>query len=131
MTLRKKVIKKLKEYGIKIFNDYEIKNENEYIFYVEDMILFVNDKENYISITFQVTTKPERSATLALILNQIKSPELHIMEPFIFNTKNEFVSGEKAYKLIKNTDRHDMLNEYQKQKNYTDILMNSKKLHEC
>lgn len=131
MILRKQVIKKLKEFGITIYNKHEIKNEDEYVLYSENMILFVNDTEKYIGITFQATTKPERAATLILIINQIKDAEIHIMEPFIFNENNEFIAGDDAYKLIEDTDKMESLKEYTKQQFYTEMLLSAKKYHEC
>lgn len=136
MILRKHVVRKLDEYGIPIYNKIDAKtkesnNEDEYVIYSENMILFVNDKEKYIGVTFQATTKPEKAATLILIMSQIKGAEIHIMEPFIFNDKHEFISGDEAYQLIKETDRIDLINEYTKKQVYTEMLLSAKKFHEC
>lgn len=130
MTLTKQVEKKLNEYGVEIFNDYHIEKDDEHVFYAESMIIFVNDKEHSISVTFQATTKPERAATLALILNQVKRTPIHVMESFIFNEKNEFISGEKAYNLIKAADNEKVFREYQKQQVFAHILENAD-CHEC
>lgn len=130
MNLVNQVTKKLNEYGITIFNDYKMEKEVEHVYYVESMIIFVNDIDRTIGVTFQVTTKPERSATLALILNQIKKATINIMEPFIFNDKNEFISGEKAYKLIKQTDKVKLLQKYNEERFYTDILEKAD-CHKC
>lgn len=123
-SLTKKVRKKLDEYGIEIFNDYQIDKTNEYVFYAENMIIFVSESEPSISITFQATAKPERSATLALILNQIPKTPINIMEPFIFDQDNRFVSGSEAYKLIEKVDKTKIAEEYHKQKAYQEILEN-------
>ncbi len=136
MILRKHVIRKLKEFGIPIYNKYDIKsndknNEVEYVLYSENMILFINDIEKYIGVTFQATTKPERAATLILILAQIQGSEIHIMEPFVFNENHEFVSGDQAYKLISETDKEQVLNEYVKKQSYIEMLLSAKKFHEC
>jgi len=127
-SLTKQVDQKLNEYGIKIFNDYKV--DDEHVYYSESMIVFVNDIDRSIGITFQATTKPERAATLALILNQIKRAVINIMEPFIFNERNEFISGDKAYKLIKQADKVKLLKEYNKQKFYSDVLEKAH-CHEC
>jgi hypothetical protein len=136
MILRNHVVKKLKEFGIPIYNKYDIKsnnknNEDEYVLYSENMILFINDIEKYIGVTFQATTKPERAATLILILAQIKGSEIHIMEPFVFNENHEFISGDQAYNLISETDREQAFNEYTKKQAYTEMLLSAKKFHEC
>lgn len=130
MSLTNQVRKKLDEYGIQIFNHYKIEGDGDYVYYADSMIVFVNEEERSISITFQATTKPERSAALALILNQIKRTEIHIMSPFIFNEKNEFISGEAAYELIKRVDQSKLLSQYHKEQVYADMLANAK-CHEC
>jgi hypothetical protein len=130
MSLTKQVTQKLDEYGIEIFTDYDIEQEGEHVFYAECMIIFVNDVENTIGITFQATTKPERAATLALILNQLREAEMHIMDPFIFNEKNEFISGKDAYQLIEDADKAKIKKEMVRQDIYSHILQTSK-CHEC
>jgi hypothetical protein len=130
MSLTKQVTQKLDEYGIEIFKDYEVEEKGEHVFYSRHMIVFVNDSDNSISVTFQATTKPEKSASLALILNQLRDAEMHIMEPFIFNDKNEFISGEAAYQLIENADKEKIRREMMKHDIYSHILETSE-CHEC
>lgn len=130
MSLTKKVKKKMEEYGIKIFQDYQIEGEAEYVFYVEDMILFVNEDDNTIGISLQAITKPYKAATLALIVNEIKCKEIFIMEDFIFNEKNQYISGEEAHKLISRSNKAKIANEVTKSELYTNILQNAK-CHEC
>ncbi len=97
----KKVRKKLEEYGLIIYSDYELQESkgNEYVFIIEEAIILVRKNEKTIGISFQVTTKPDRSATLTLIIGELKS-KIIIMEGFIFNRDSEFVSGEKAYNIV-------------------------------
>lgn len=123
MNLVKQVTKKLELYGIKIYNEFEMENKGNYVFYLEKMILFVNNNDSSISVTFNVEIRPERSATIALILNQIKNANIHIMEPFILDMKkNEMVSGEKAYKVIENNNKLKLIEEFDRQKIYEEIL---------
>jgi len=128
MGLIKQVRKKLDSYGIKIFHDYVSENE-EHVFYAEHMILFVHEKENSIGVSFQVTTKPETVANYILIINEIDC-DLYVMEAFIFNHKNEFVSGEKAHTLVKNADKMKVMQEINQQAYYKELLETSK-CHEC
>jgi hypothetical protein len=130
MSLTEKVTQKLDEYGIDIYNEYQIDGEEDYVFYAKNMIVFVNDSDNSISVTFKVTTKPERAATLALILNQIKESSMNIMEPFIFNEKNEFLSGEAAYQLLQNFNKTKLVEEVNKQQLYAQIL-DKAECYEC
>jgi len=130
MSLTKRVNQKLDEYGIEIFNDYPIEEEGEHVFYAENMILFVSDDENSISVTFKATTKPERSATLALILNQIKNVTMNIMEAFIFDKDDQFVSGMDAYKAVERVDKEKLIQEYHNQVMLAELL-ESAECHEC
>jgi len=130
MNLTKQVTKKLDEYGLYIINDYPVETESDHVFHLEEMIMFVNEKEKSVSITFKATTRPERAASLALILNQIKDVVLHIMEPFMFTNTNEFVSGEKAYQLIQDGDKQKIAQECQKQQFFAEILERAN-CHEC
>lgn len=130
MGLNEKVIKKITEYGITIFNDYPIPNEEEHVYYIEDMILFVNEKDNYIGVSFQAITRPERVANLTLILAELKCKKLQVMESFIFNEKNEIVCGESAFKLIKKSDYMKALHEASEQQQYMNFLQTAK-CHEC
>ena len=130
MSLTKRVNQKLDEYGIEIFNDYPIEEEGEHVFYAENMILFVSDDENSISVTFKATTKPERAATLGLILNQIPNVIMNIMESFIFDKDNQFVSGPDAFKLIERVDKEKLIQEYHNQVMLTELLEKAD-CHEC
>lgn len=122
----KRVNKKLNEYGIQVYNSYKLANENEYVFYIEDAILFVNIDENSIGISLQATTKPDRAASLALMINEI-GYTIYIMEPFIFDEKKEFVSGKKAFELITQTQRDQIIEEIAKHQYYIRML----ETHQC
>lgn len=130
MSLTKQVTQKLDEFGLYILDEHALESESDYVFYLEEMIVFINEADNSISVTFKATTRPERSATLALILNQIKEVDMHVMEPFMFNSKNEFLSGEKAYEEIKSFYSERFSQELQKQQFYSDILERAD-CHEC
>lgn len=126
MTLFKSVKDKLDEYGIQLYHIEPIPDTEEKIFYCEDMVLFINDKSKTIGISFQATTKPERAANLTLIVAEIGCEDLSIMEGFIFNDKKEFFSGEKAYQLISNSQKAELMEEIEKERMYEDILNNVK-----
>ena len=92
MSIIDNVETKLKEYGIEIYNNYAIEND-EHVFYADEMIVFVNKKDNAIGVSFQASTRPEKAANLSLILNEL-GINLDIMESFIFDQNNSFISGE-------------------------------------
>ena len=130
MSLFDDVKNKMNEYGIDIYHIEEIPNKEEKIFYVEDMVLFVNNKEHSISLAFQATTKPDRVGNLTLIVTEIDCKNISIMEGFIFNESSEFLSGEIAYKLIDQSKKNELLQQIQKEKMYEDLL-NRVKGYEC
>ena len=128
MSLVNAVRDKVIEYGIKIYNDYGVE-ENEYVFFVEDMILFVNEKEKIIGVSFQATTKPDRVGSLTLILDQLKT-DINIMDSFVFDTENRYISGDKAFKLIEAKQEEDVIREFLKKQTYQHMLL-SADCHEC
>jgi hypothetical protein len=126
MTLFKSVKDKMDEYGINVYHVEAIPDTEEKIFYCEDMVLFVNDKNKSIGISFQATTKPERAANLALIVAEIGCEDISVMEGFIFSDSHEFLSGDKAYQLVQNSKKAELLEEIEKEKMYESLLQNVK-----
>ena len=130
MSLVVKTIKKLDEYGIDVYNEYPTIDGDEYVIYIEDAILFVNEKEFSIGVSFQAVTKPETASTLTLIIKEIENVTIHVMESFIFNKENDFVCGDEAYNLIKNSEKMKVISEMTRNKIYSEIL-ESAKCYEC
>lgn len=131
MSIVDKVRSKINEYGLEIYSDYPLidGNDEDYVFFVEDMILFINEKEKSIEVTFEASTRPERAANMILILNEIKT-NINIMESFIFDTNNEYLSGEKAFDLIEKSKQSDAIQDFVKDQTYKEILLTTK-CHEC
>jgi hypothetical protein len=121
MSCSPTVESKLNEYGIEIYRDYMLEKTNECVIHAEFMTIFVDEKEKTISISFDVTCKPEISATYAIILNQL-GYDVIIMEPFIFDKNKEFVTGDKAYQIVDEVKREKIINEYVKELTYTEVL---------
>ena len=46
---------KLEQYGIKIYTDYPL-NEQEHLFMADNMLLFVHTENNEVGISFQADT---------------------------------------------------------------------------
>lgn len=128
MTVLDKIRSKIEEYGLIIFAEYPIE-DSEYVFYVEGMMLFVDAKEKSIGVSFQATLKPDKTANIMLILNEL-GIELAVMEPFIYDSNNRCITGSKAFELIENTKKSTVLQEFLKDQTYQSILM-SNKCHEC
>ena len=116
--------KKLEEYGIQIYTDYPL-NKQEHLFMADNMLLFVHTEEHEIGISFQAETKPKSVATSVLIILEIESvTDVDIMESFVVDEENKFISGENAYKLINKKNQYLALGEVFKEQAYAEILMN-------
>lgn len=128
MSIIDKVRAKINEYGLEIFSDYPVDGD-EYVFFIEDTMLFIKEKEKSIGVSFQAITRPERAANMILILSEIKI-DINVMESFVFDRNNEYISGEKAFELIEKTKQSDTIQGLMKDQMYREILLTSE-CHEC
>lgn len=122
--LVEKVQNKLNEYDFKIYNHYSA-DEEEYIFMVEDMLIFVHEKRNEVNISFQVTTRPDIVAQHILILKEIEDTEINVMDSFIYDHKRTFVSGDRAFSLVENSIKNKGVKEFIEHQNMTEMLEKS------
>lgn len=121
---------KLDEYGIRIYTDYPL-NEEEHLFMADNMLLFVHTETNEVGISFQAETKPQTTANSVLIVLEIDGVEnVDIMESFVVDENNKFISGEKAFKLIDRKNQYEAMNEIFRDQAYAEILMKGT-LGEC
>lgn len=129
-NLIEKIKSKLEEYNITIFDHYKLEH-NDYIFIVEDMFILVHKNTQDISVAFQVSTKPEIAANNTLILLEVKQiKNISVMESFAFNSEQQIVYGEKAYKLLDDSIKKSIICDLETDQAYTAILMKSKG-YEC
>ena len=129
MTDIDKVKQKLEEYGIEIYSDYEL-SDNEYVFMVEKMAVFVNEKEHAIGISFHAETRPETAGNYTLILKEIPDlKKIEIMDSFIVDVDNKFISGQKAFDIIQKKMIKQVTNELAKEYSYSELLMSNKCFH--
>ena len=124
MNLVKKTKEKLDEYGIKMFTDYVVDDEKQHVIYADHMILFVGKEDKTISISFQATTRPDVAGNLTLIINEIGA-KMVVMESFIYDSNEQFISGDKAFDIIKKTQEMKTYQEYRKQQIYQQLLESS------
>jgi hypothetical protein len=124
MMVLDKVRTKLEEYGLQIFAEYPVE-DSEYVFYVEDMMLFVGTKDNIIGVSFQATLKPDKTANIMLILNELKL-EVDVMESFIYDRNNRCVTGNKAFELIENAKQSTIIQDFLKEQTLHEILLTAK-----
>ena len=120
-----KIEKKLLEYGFDIYDQYKVEND-DYLFLVNDMVIFVNMKTKETSISFQATTKPDIVATNILILKEIPAlSKMYIMDSFIFTDERQMLRGEEAFELIRKTIEKSAVDKYVKELTYATILNNT------
>jgi len=114
---------KLEQYGIKIYTDYPL-TEQEHLFMVDNMLLFVHTEDHEVGISFQAETRPKTVATSVLIILEIESvTNVDIMESFVVDEDNKFISGDKAFELIDKKNQYQAMNEIFKDQAYSEILM--------
>lgn len=115
---------KLEEYGIQIYTDYPL-NEQEHLFMADNMLLFVHIENHEVGVSFQAETRPKTVANSLLIVLEIESvSDIDIMESFVVDEDKKFISGEKAFKIIDKKNQYQALNEVFKEQAYTELLLN-------
>lgn len=130
MEIKQAVVSKLNAYGIKIYSDYKLEDEDVHVYITEKMILYVDLNENFIDVAFQATTRPEVAARLLLIVGELPY-ELSIMESFIFDEDGTCIEGEKAYDLIESSKSYTYYKQFERQMEYTDILLDDENCYDC
>jgi len=130
MDAIERVREKLDEYGIEIYTDYALE-DHEYVFMVENMAVFINTKEHGIGLSFHAETRPDTVATQTLIMKQVEGIEdIEIMESFVVDAGNKFISGEKAFKLVQQRIESQVIGVFVKEHAYSELLM-TEKCYEC
>lgn len=126
MTTIDNVRSKLYEYGIEIFSEYHMEDE-EYCFQNEKMMVFVNEKESSICVSFMADMRPEESSNYLLIINEIeKIKRIDVTESYTFDQDNQFITGEEAFDFVKKNIISEVVAEYSKHQLYDNILNTSK-----
>ncbi len=124
------VVKKLDEYGMKLFTDYPIE-QSEHCFMVDNMIIYLDKKDNTIAVSFHASAKPEEVANSMMVLNEIQGlSDIYVMESFVYDINDKFLSGDDAHKLVKETIQHQALKEFARRQTYIEVLTKAK-CHEC
>jgi len=130
MGLYKKTVKTLESYGILIDKTYDLEKDQQAL-YTKDMILFVNESDKSIGLSFFAPTIPERASNLTLMMMQnIKDSKIYVLESFVFNEKKEYIAGVEAFKILKDIQKNQIINNFTKEQNYEYILENHD-LYEC
>jgi hypothetical protein len=102
MDLHEAVVEKLIDYGFKIHAEQKIEGECEYYIAIDNVAVFINEKDNYIKISYMADMKPEDAASFLLVVQEIEEIEkIVIMESFIFDNEKNLLSGQDAYNEVR------------------------------
>jgi len=120
-----KVAKKIDEYNLGVLTDYPTEDKG-HCFITSGMIVFADNEDESISVTFQADQKPEDVATYTLILQEVEEvQDIFIMDSFIYDTQNNYISGKEAHELVKQTIIAQAFQKVAKHQVYNDILQSS------
>jgi len=123
---------KLNEYGYEIYQTFETSNDKEFCIMTDDIMIFVDENEKSLSLSFECTSKPVDVAQSIMLLNEIEEIDyIYITESYIFdrNCKN-YVVGEEAEKVADELMQNKILSAYTRDQLYAHILA-TQKCHEC
>lgn len=117
------IVDKLTEYGMALYTDYPTKDQG-HCFMVRDMIIFLDEEDDTISITFQADSKPEDVGSNLMILHEIEGvAEITVMESFIYDKNNNFISGSEAHNVVRSSLIEDAFKKVAKHQAYNEILL--------
>ncbi len=119
------VLGKLDEYGISVYSDFEVE-KGTHIITTEGMTIHINLEEKHLAVSFHAATKPEVSANISLILNEIAGIEqFDIMESFAYGANRKIVSGDEAFELIEDIIEGQVISNYLKDQSYKHLLLSN------
>ena len=123
---------KLKEYGYEIYHIAKTSNEKEICIMTESMMVFVNDKENSITLSFEYTLDPEKVAQNMMIVNEVEEIEyVYISESYIFDPEQKkYIVGKEAKEIAQKLATDRVMKEFTKDQIFSHILA-TQKCHEC
>ena len=67
---------KLNEYGYEIYNLSETSNKKEFCLMTESMMIFINEEDKSLTLSFECSLEPEKVGQSIMILNEIYSVKL-------------------------------------------------------
>ena len=123
---------KLNEYGYEIYHIAETRNEKETCIMTESMMVFVNEKDHSITLSFEYTLDPEKVAQNMMIINEVEDIELvYISESYIFDPEQKkYIVGNEAKEIANRIATQNFMRSYTRDQVYSHILA-TQKCHEC
>jgi hypothetical protein len=117
------------EYGLDILNEYPVNNKC-YAILTKMSVIFIHLEEKSISITFDVKTKGDDIANYILVLKEIPEIEdIEVMECFTYDRAKNFVSGEKAFEVVKEEECNKAVQCYIQQQKMREWLARAECFH--
>ena len=122
--MENKVIQKLKEYGIEIYNVHANSKDDEIVITAENMTIIC--KDNNVYVNFHIIAKPSFSARIVLILKEIKKMKVLIGEDFVFDENGKFMDGEEAEMYHKEFQKKITISQFLEQQQQLYFLSKAK-----
>jgi len=122
MKVANQVKNKLYEYGLLIHDEKE--NENGVTFITDQLVIFVDEKEKVISLSFHISARCDIVALKTLVIREVPNVDVLVLEPFIFDNK-QIKIGEEAYNKWCEQLTTNVKEELSKKMIYEDILLRS------
>lgn len=126
------VKKKLDEYGYEIYHINKTPNQQEICIMTESMMVFVNENDNSITLSFEYTLDPEKVAQNMMIINEVEEINIvYISESYIFDPKQKkYIVGPEAKELAHKLATENFMRDFTTNQLYSHILA-TQKCHEC
>lgn len=123
------IVDKMAEYGMIIFRDYPIEETKtmQHVFICENMVLFLDHKDGSLSVSFHASSRPEEVSRNTLILNEMEEfDELYIMESYVVDNNNEFICGDDAFNIVRESVEATIIKKVFEKTQYEQILRTAK-----
>ena len=110
ISIEEKIVSKLEEYGIKVFDVDKINN------YITAERMIISYIKNEIFINFHILSEPCYAGRIVTILHEIKNIKKFIVgDDFTFDKDGKYLEGEEANKLNEEIHKNQIINEFMEQ----------------
>ena len=126
MEIIDNLIDSLQYLGVEVINHEQLKNNHLII--TDVMLLDYFDDKKKLSISFDVSVKPEMAAGFTLFLkeNVENINDIYVMESYHFDNEGNVISGDEAYKLFNIEKEKVIFNSFVKDRMQKEVLIHTK-----
>jgi len=123
---------KLEQYGYEVSQLRQTSNFKEFCIMSNSMIIFVNEEDKSLTLSFECNLEPQKVGQRMTILNDIKEiNSVFITESHMFDSINKnYTIGKEAKELDLKMKIYMLMKEITEQQVYREVLM-TQKCHEC